>query len=53
MGEEGELIQSVVNSAESFDELDVMKAWENHLEKNLQFPFKTDMVSFAITSFQT
>jgi len=41
MGEEGELIQSVVNSAESFNELEVIKAWENHLEKNLQFPFKT------------
>ncbi len=41
MGEEGKLIQSVVNSAESFNELDVLKAWKNHLEKNLQFPFKT------------
>ncbi len=41
MGEEGELIQSVVNSAESFDELDVLEAWKNHLEKNLQFPFET------------
>jgi len=41
MGEEGELIQSVVNSAESFDELDVLKTWKNHLEKNLEFPFET------------
>lgn len=41
MGEEGELIKSVVNSAESFDELAVLEAWKNHLEKNLQFPFET------------
>ena len=38
---EGELIQSVINSAESFKEWDVLKAWEKYLEKNLQFPFET------------
>ena len=41
IGSEGELIQSVINSAESFKESDVIKAWEKYLEKNLQFPFET------------
>jgi hypothetical protein len=38
---EGELIQSVINSAESFKGWDVLKAWEKYLKKNLQFPFET------------
>ena len=41
LGLEGELIQSVINSSESFKEWDALKAWEKYLEKNLQFPFKT------------
>jgi hypothetical protein len=41
IGSEGELIQSVINSAESFKEWDALKAWEKYLEKNLQFPFET------------
>ena len=41
IGPEGELIQSVINSAESFKEWDALKAWEKYLEKNLQFPFET------------
>ena len=41
IGSEGELIQSVINSAESFKERDALKAWGKYLEKNLQFPFET------------
>ena len=41
IGPEGELIQSVINSAESFKGWDVLKAWEKYLVKNLQFPFET------------
>ena len=41
IGSEGELIQSVINSAESFKEWDALKAWEKYLEENLQFPFET------------
>jgi hypothetical protein len=41
IGIEGELIQSVVNSANSFDQWDVLKAWKKYLKKNLQFPFET------------
>ena len=41
IGSEGELIQSVINSAESFKEWDALKAWGKYLEKNLQFPFET------------
>ena len=37
MGAECELLQSVVNSAKSFDDRDIMKAWRDHLEKKLQF----------------
>jgi hypothetical protein len=41
IGSGGELIQSVINSAESFKEWDAFKAWEKYLEENLQFPFET------------
>ena len=41
IGSEGELIQSVINSAESFKEWHALKAWKKYLEKNLQFPFET------------
>ena len=41
IGSEGELIQSVINSAESFKERDVLKTWKKYLERNLQFPFET------------
>lgn len=41
IGPEGELIQSVVNLAASFNEWDVMNAWGEYLEKKLQFPFET------------
>ena len=41
IGSEGELIQSVINVAESFKEWDALKAWEKYLEENLQFPFET------------
>ena len=41
IGSEGELIQSVIISAESFKEWDASKAWEKYLEENLQFPFET------------
>jgi hypothetical protein len=41
IGSEGELIQSVINSAESFKEWDALKAWKKYLEKDLQFPFET------------
>jgi hypothetical protein len=41
IGSEGELIQYVINSGESFKEWDALKAWEKYLEENLQFPFET------------
>ncbi len=38
MGEEGQRIQAVVNSADSDDDLDIMEAWEKHLNQQLRFP---------------
>jgi hypothetical protein len=40
IGSEGDFIQSVINSAESFREWEALKAWEKYLEKNLRFPFE-------------
>ena len=40
LGDDGERIQAVVNSVETDDELELMKAWEKHLKQNLHFPFK-------------
>jgi hypothetical protein len=39
-GEQGKRIQQIVNSAVSHKEIDVFRAWHNHLETHLQFPFQ-------------
>src|SRR5437868_7518633 len=39
-GEQGKRIQQVVNSAASYDELDVFQAWHDRLEMTLHFPFQ-------------
>ena len=39
-GPEGEIIQSVANSAESDSELNIMKAWHEFLKRKLVFPFE-------------
>ncbi len=39
-GEQGKRIQQVVNSAASYDEMDVFQAWHDHLEMPLHFPFQ-------------
>ena len=44
---EGEHIQEVVNAAEdSTDEWSVMLAWEEHLRRNLEFPFEAEINEF-------
>ena len=45
-GAEGEIIQSVVDSAESDSELDIMKSWHQFLKKNLVFPFEAVVVEY-------
>ncbi len=39
-GDQGRRIQQVVNSAASYREWDVFKAWHKYLETNLEFPFQ-------------
>ena len=47
IGPEGDRIQAVVNSAEdNTDEWQVMLTWEDHLERNLQFPFEAEVHEF-------
>ena len=47
IGPEGERIQAVVNAAgDSTDEWDVMLAWEDHLRRQLQFPFEAEVHEF-------
>jgi hypothetical protein len=47
IGPEGEDIQAVVNSAaDPTDEWEVMKAWEKHLRRSLQFPFEAKVDEF-------
>lgn len=41
LGEEGKRIQSVINSAETDGDWELMKVWEKHLKQNLNFPFKS------------
>jgi hypothetical protein len=41
MGEEGERIQAVVNSAKNSSDYEIMKTWGNYLEKHLKFPFES------------
>ena len=45
-GPEGEIIQSVANSAEGDSELDIMKAWHQFLEEKLVFPFEAVVVEY-------
>jgi hypothetical protein len=37
----GKRIQAVINSAETDDDWELMKVWENHLKQILNFPFKS------------
>ncbi len=39
LGEEGKRIQKVLAAMEADDDLDEFGAWEQHLERNLRFPF--------------
>ena len=47
LGEEGKRIQKVLAVTEADDDLDQFGAWEEHLEKNLHYPFEA-----VITEFQ-
>ncbi len=47
LGEEGKRIQKVLAAMEVDDDLDEFGAWEEHLEKNLRYPFEA-----VITEFQ-
>lgn len=47
IGPEGDHIQAVVNSAAGPDDWDVMKAWGEHLQKHLQFPFEAVFDEFG------
>lgn len=40
LGEEGKRIQKVLAAMEADDDLDEFGAWEEHLEKNLRYPFE-------------
>ncbi|WP_207690266.1 calcium-binding protein [Desulfonema limicola] len=46
MGEEGKRIQTVVNSAKSNSEIDILDAWEKHLKEYLKFPFEAFVDEF-------
>ena len=40
LGEEGKRIQKVLAAKEADDDLDEFGAWEEHLEKNMRYPFE-------------
>jgi hypothetical protein len=47
IGPEGENIQAVVNSAaDNTDEWEILKAWEKHLRRGLQFSFGAEVDEF-------
>jgi len=46
IGEEGKRIQKVLAAMEDDDELDEFGAWEEHLEKNLRYPFEAVIAEF-------
>ena len=43
LGEEGKRIQKVLAAMDAADDLDEFGAWEEHLEKNLRFPFEAEI----------
>ncbi len=46
LGEEGKRIQKVLAAMEAEDDLDEFGAWEQHLERNLRFPFDAVVAEF-------
>lgn len=46
LGEEGKRIQKVLAAMEADDDLDEFGAWEQHLERNLRFPFDAVVAEF-------
>lgn len=38
LGEQGERIRKVISTSKSKNEMDLLKAWENHIVKNIKFP---------------
>ncbi|MDE3088909.1 MAG: hypothetical protein KGJ80_05950 [Chloroflexota bacterium] len=46
LGEEGKRIQKVLAAMEADDDLDEFGAWEEHLEKNLRYPFEAVIAEF-------
>ena len=45
-GEEGKRIQQVLAAMDADEDLDEFGAWEEHLEKNLRFPFEAVIAEF-------
>lgn len=46
LGEEGKRIQKVLAAMDADEDLDEFGAWEEHLEKNLRFPFEAVIAEF-------
>ncbi len=46
LGEEGKRIQKVLAAMDADDDLDEFGAWEQHLERNLRFPFDAVVAEF-------
>ena len=46
LGDEGKRIQAVINSVKSEDEWEHIKAWSNHLQQKLEFPFEAIVDEF-------
>ncbi len=46
LGPEGETIHAVIKTAESDDDWDILKAWNDFMEKNLVFPFEAVVDEF-------
>ncbi len=46
LGPEGETIHAVIKTAESDDEWDILKAWNDFMEKKLVFPFEAAVDEF-------
>jgi len=46
LGEEGKRIQKVLAGVEADDELVVLGAWEEHLDKKLRYPFEAVIAEF-------
>lgn len=46
LGDEGKRIRAVIDTAESEDEWEHIKAWSNHLQKKLKFPFEAVVIEY-------